>query len=170
MNFFEKSKVLTIAILGLLILNFATLGFLILHRPHLPFPMGPNRFQTHGYLAKELNLTDAQKTEFKKLREEHQANVMQLQDSIKSLKDQLFDQIKNDRVDTTMVNGIISKIADNQKRIELATFYHFSKVRTLLNDEQKQKFDKVMKDMSKMVGPHPPEGPGMMHPDMPPPR
>lgn len=175
MNFFEKSKVLTIAILGLLILNFVTLAFLIFHRPHFPFPIEPPRKEARGFLENELNLTDQQKIEFNRLREEHISTVAQIQDSIKPLKDQLFDQIKNDRVDTATVNSITSKIAENQKRIELATFYHFNKIRTLLNDEQKKKFDMVMKDMLKMTGPHPPEGPemrppGEMPPHFPPPR
>lgn len=168
MNFFEKSKILTIAILGLLILNFATLALLIFHRPHVQFPMEHSGFKNHGFIEKELNMTDVQKTEFNKLREEHKAAVMQIQDSIKSLKDRLLEQLKSNSPDTMLVNRIAGAIGENQKRLELATFYHFDKVRKLFNDEQREKFDKITKDMMKMMDMHPHDGHEPMHPDIPP--
>ncbi len=169
MNFFEKSKVLTIAVIGLLVLNFATLAFLVFHKPQMPFPMGMPRKEAHEHLGKMLNLNDTQKEQINKLREEHAKTISQIQDTIKTLKDQLFDQLKTGKQDSSMVNNITSKIAENQKHIEMATFYHFAKMRALLSDEQKSKFDNIMNDMLKMVGPHPPDGPMMRYQDGPPP-
>lgn len=46
-----------------------------------------------------------------------------------------------------------AEIGEDQKQIELITFAHFQKVRELCNDDQKKKFDEVIQEALKSMGP-----------------
>jgi len=158
MDFFQKPKILTIVIIGLLVLNFATLAFLWFRRPA---DIHPQFIRQHmmgqmqgprGFLEGQLNFSEKQKDEAMKLREEHMKTMMTIQDSIHMLKDNLFDLIAVTPTDTPRVNALVQSIGDEQKKIELATFYHFQKIRALCDDSQKQKFDRIMKEVGNNIG------------------
>ena len=180
MDFFQKPKLLTITIIGLFILNLATLGFLWFQRPHgilQPRNMNPPTEQRGGFLEEQLNLNEKQKDEFVKLKEEHHRLAEPLQDSIHKLKDSMFDIISSGNADTNKAGEIARSIGECQKQLEMIAFNHFRKMRDVCDDSQKQKFDKIMKNVMMMVGPG---GMGMQPPmdrehgmppphDMPPP-
>jgi hypothetical protein len=64
-----------------------------------------------------------------------------------------------------------------KEKEEIALFYHFQKVRALCNESQKQKFDEIIKEAARMMGPPPrgdrqgppPPPPGMRDEQGPPP-
>lgn len=156
MDFFQKPKLLTFTIIGLFILNLATLGYLWFSRPHgllQPRNMNPRMEQRGGFLEEQLNLNDNQRDEFLKLKEEHHKLAEPLQDSIHILKDRMFDIISSGQADTLKAGEIARSIGECQKQLELVAFNHFSKMRGICDDNQKQKFDKVMKNVMMMVGP-----------------
>jgi protein CpxP len=156
MDFFQKPKLLTITIIGLFILNLATLGYLWFSRPHgilQPRNMNPPLEQRGGFLEEQLKLNDKQKDEFLKLKEEHHKLAEPLQDSIHILKDRMFDVISSGQADTIKASEIARSIGECQKQLEMVAFHHFRKMRDLCDDNQKQKFDKVMKNVMMMVGP-----------------
>jgi len=165
MDFFQKPKILTVVIIGLLVLNFATLAFLWFRRSpgmHPQFLRQQMSGQMNGhmqgprdFLMGQLNFTEKQKGDAVKLREEHMKTMTAIQDSIHSLKDKLFDLIAVTPTDSPKVSALVQAIGDEQKQIELATFYHFQKIRALCDDNQKQKFDKLMKDVIKTMGMNP---------------
>jgi periplasmic protein CpxP/Spy len=162
MDFFQKPKILTIVIIGLLVLNFATLAFLWFRRPpgiHPQFLRQQMSGQMNGqmqgprdFLIGQLNFSEKQKDDAMKLREEHMKTMSAIQDSIHMLKDNLFDLIAVTPTDSPRVNALVQSIGDEQKKIELSTFYHFQKIRALCDDNQKQKFDKIMKDVGNNIG------------------
>lgn len=164
MDFFQKPKILTVTIIVLFLLNIGTIGFLIFHRPPRPFHDDMrqpkmempdlNAPDARGFLEEQLNFNDKQKEDFNKLRDEHHKAVMVIQDSIRTLKDRLFDQVSITPIDETKINSICTSIGEYQKQIELTTFYHFQKVRALCDDNQKQIFDHVIKDVIKMMDIH----------------
>jgi protein CpxP len=150
MDFFQKPKVLTIVIIGLLVLNFGTLAFLWFHRPQKQLMEYREIRKTpspRGFLEGQLNFSEKQKDEAMKLREEHMKTMTALQDSLHSLKNTLFDLIAVTPTDTPRVNAVVQAIGAEQQQIELSTFYHFQKIRALCDDNQKQKFDKIMKEV-----------------------
>src|SRR5205085_5079121 len=97
MNFFEKPKLLTFIIIALLVLNFATLAFMWLHRPPHPREMGPDMDRMHegppghererdgrqdgkpaDFIEHELNFNQQQQADFEKLKKEHQDIMKQV--------------------------------------------------------------------------------------------
>ena len=172
----DKTKILSIAVILLLILNFGILAFLWLGRPHTPQGIpgnppgkqdmndrmpppgrmegGPKEFLTH-----ELSFTDKQKQDYEKLIDEHQNDIKKIREQTKKDKDDFWDNLSKKDPD---VNSSASKLAEDQKQLELATFKHFQKVRELCTDEQKKKFDKVINEALRMMAPQgpPPPRPG----------
>lgn len=171
MDFFQKPKILTTTIIVLFVLNLGTIAFLIFHRPPMfdhPFMPPMLRMQqelsqkegfppppdVRGFLEEQLNLSDKQKEEFNKLRDDHHKRMMEIQDSIKNEKDQLFDQISVNTPDEAKVNLLVNFIGEHQKQIELVNFNHFQKMRAICDDNQKEKFDKILKDVIKNIDLH----------------
>lgn len=170
MDFFQKPKILTLVIIGLLVINLGTLAFLWFHRPSHEFPMHHEMMENNGmrprdnmkgFIEDRLNLTDKQREEFDKLREEHHKQIMPIQDSIRKEKDKLFEQLQVTTADSNLVNSLASAIGDNQRKMELLAFNHFQKVRSLCDDKQKPIFDEISKDIIKNL-----EMPMMQHMEM----
>ena len=172
MNYFDKNKTLSAAVVILLIINLAILGLLWFDRspkttpermPSMDGKLPPDRLPPEGgpkeFLIRELKLNDKQIQDYGKLVEEHQSDMRRLREKIRKEKTQLWDNISKPDNDTGKSEFIASEIANDQKQIELVTFRHFQKVRELCDDTQKKKFDEVIKEALNMMGPNnPPPG------------
>ncbi len=164
MNFFEKPKIMTYAIIILFLLNFGTIAFIWLHKPPHPehefmqheLPPPHDNEKPADFLIHELNLNTQQQSDFEKLRKEHQDAMKQSFDDMKKNKDELFGYLSKGQGDSVKVNQLADNIARSQKQIELATFSHFQKVRAICDENQKKKFDEIIGDALKMMAGSPP--------------
>lgn len=143
-------KSLKIVIVFLLLINIGTISFMWINRPHQKDQLG-------GFFAKELQFTPKQVSLFEGLKEEHRAQMNVLKTESKALHDAYFELLKNPSVDTATVAKAATEIANAKKKEELATFYHFQKVRAICDDHQKIKFDNIIKEAARMMAP--PKGP-----------
>lgn len=177
----NNNRWLTIITLFLLTANIATLAFLWMHHKtarrdddKLPPPNG----QVFEFINTELKLDSAQRETYRKLREEHQAGVRPLQDSIRKAKDDLYSLLKQPNVDESTLQAAAKKAAEADQQLDIFTFRHFQKLRAICTPAQQQKFDSIIQDVlhrmapAKRQGPPPPrregeEGPGRMPPPPP---
>jgi Spy/CpxP family protein refolding chaperone len=121
-----------------------------MHRP-------PHGERAADFLLEQLKFSEQQLTAFEKLKEEHRHAMDSLREASKEIHHLFFDNLKNEKQDTTKVNELARAIASNQTQIELATFSHFEKVRKLCDDKQKTKFDEIIQEvLRRMAGPPPP--------------
>ena len=188
MNFFDKNRILAIAVVALLIINIALLAFLWTNRPPKPpFPpdrergekMDKDRMQKDGrpedpgfdkkipapggpkeFLKHELNFTDKQNQDYEKLIEQHQSDIRAIREKMMKDRDNFWNGLSATKGDSVNISASI--IGEDQKQLELVTFNHFKKVRDLCTDDQKKKFDKVINDALRMMagpGGPPPGGP-----------
>ena len=172
MNYFDKNKFLTAAVVLLLITNTGILGFLWLDRlgkePGKELPRkesipqadrnsrvgrmspdgGPRKF-----IIQELKLDDKQIREYENLINEHQSEMRSIREKIRRNKDELWSIYSRSGNDTAAAEKIASEIGEDQKQAELITFRHFSKLRELCNEDQKKKFDEIINDVLKMMAP-----------------
>ncbi len=177
MDYLRKNKLMGWVVLALILLNTATLTLLWLGKngkgPRKGGP-APGR----DLLEKELNLTDEQVQKIQILREEHFQNTRQIRNKSHDERSKLHTlwQKEGAREEAAASAGQIGEL---QEALELETFDHFSKMRKVLNEEQKRKFDKIILDVLKrgdgIQGGPPPGGPnGRRGPgrpgDRPPPR
>lgn len=147
----KNKHFLKIVIIVLLCINIATLSFLWIGRPkdfsgHMP----PQR-TAFIYLQKTLHLNEQQINQYQSLREEHRKKVDHLLSMNHQFRNEMFSLLKTDPVDSIKVKELSDSIASTQQQIELATFYHFSHFRRILQPDQQQKFDKVVQNALKMM-------------------
>jgi Spy/CpxP family protein refolding chaperone len=141
----------------LLLVNTAVLAMLWLKKPPQGPPPGGG---AKDFLIKELNLTTEQQKKFDALRDEHQARTKQIMDGMKELKDALVDKISAPENDSIAINDLTKQIAEKERQRDLATVNHFRSFRTILNAEQQTKFDKILREVMRMMsGQQRPQGP-----------
>lgn len=88
-----------------------------------------------------LNLTDEQQSQIQVLRLEHQRKMVELKSETGNLRDKLKLAVTDDKFSEKAVSDITGKIAKaQQQRMEMKA-KHLRKVRDILTDEQKVKFD-----------------------------
>jgi Spy/CpxP family protein refolding chaperone len=163
----ETTKFLKTIIFLLVLINLGTVLFLWINRPQPKDNFG-------GFFAKELNFTAQQKEQFEVLRDEHRTQRESLKEFNKLNHDAYFDLLKNPNIDYATVKKAAQEIAAIKEQEELLVFYHFKKVRAICNEDQKQKFDKIVNEASQMMAPRPPRDgngpPSRRGEDGPPPR
>ncbi|MBC7864898.1 MAG: hypothetical protein IAF38_18125, partial [Bacteroidia bacterium] len=118
-----NSKILSLAVTGLIITNVVLLCFMFFKKqgPHggQPFPREPfNQGPPDGErppdrMVRELNFTEDQKTAFLKLKNEHKKSVGELLDKNKNFREDFFDQLSSQ--DSSRVNSLADSISSTQK-------------------------------------------------------
>ena len=145
----ENTRFLKLLIGGLLLLNLSTLAFFWFAGP--PGPKGgPGK-----YLVEKLQLDDQQQIAYTKIREEHQRVSRDYQQEMNSRHKRLFDLLASPVVDSLRMLQIADSISIRQKAMELYTFEHFRTLRGICRPEQQQKFDAIIGDAVKQMGPPP---------------
>ncbi len=142
------------AVVLLAVLNICLLGSIWLkqngqapNEMHHP----PNGEKAADFLIEQLKFSSQQLVEFEKLKEAHHHAVDSLREEGKEIHHLFFDNLKVKRQDTSKVNGLAKSIANNQTQIELVTFNHFKKVRSLCDEKQKVKFDEIIQEVLKRM-------------------
>jgi len=116
--------------------------------------------QVFEFITHELGLDPAKQQAYKTLREEHQAGVKPLQDSIRNAKDRFFYLLQQENVPETTIQEYSKKIGELEQQRDVFTFKHFQKLRAICNKEQQIKFDDIIQDvLRRMAGPKKPPGP-----------
>jgi Spy/CpxP family protein refolding chaperone len=149
----EKTKLLTITVIGLLLLNFATLGFLFIsgtkgHKPPHDIPEG--RHEPKEIIIERLHFDANQQKEYGQLIEWHRRKIRQLEDSIRVSKNELYMLFNNDIVDEKAKVTLINEIALFQKQIEATHFKHFEDIKKLCKPEQQVYFNELTEEFGRL--------------------
>lgn len=157
----KQSRLWIIIVVVLLLLNTAVLAMLWFKRPPQVPPPGGN---AKDFLVKELQLTPAQQQQFDSLRRGHQQQVKDAMDGMKELKDALVEQVTKPQADAAAIDSLTKAINEKERKRETITVYHFRALRGILTPQQQARFDKILKDVLRMMsngggGQRPPQGP-----------
>ncbi len=163
MNNATNNRWLSVITLLLLTANIVTLALLWTNKKadkeHFNPPPPPGG-QVFEFLTRELKLDPAQQNAYKELREEHQAAVRPLQDSIGKAKDKFFDLLQQENVTDTMIQEYSKKTGQLEQQRDVFTFRHFQKLRAMCNKEQQNRFDSIIQEaLRRLGGPKRPPGP-----------
>jgi protein CpxP len=146
----DKIKVLTFAVIALLLLNFATLGFLLLTGPiHDRRP--PHR-EPKEIIIDQLQMDAAQQAAYQKLINSHRGTIDSLDHQIRGAKNKLYSQLTQTTVDLKTKDSLIEILASNQKKIEETHFKHFQDIKNLCTPEQMNRFDDLTEELSRIFG------------------
>ncbi|WP_430466398.1 hypothetical protein [Winogradskyella ouciana] len=99
-----------------------------------------------SFIIKKLGFEGEQIDSFKNFKDLHRERMRLISDDIKVLKDSLFDKLPEDEVSEYYIDSITSLIAEKEKAKDKEVFAYFKRVRDLCQGDQKEKFDKILKD------------------------
>jgi Spy/CpxP family protein refolding chaperone len=138
------TRILVIAVVLLLLVNIATLIYMVKGRRHHPEGKGGNPVEM---MERDLNMTDQQKSEVKKLREAHFTSIKPLFDSVRAAKAAYFGLMKDSTVSDSVLSAYSKRIIEAESAVDKLTFEHFRTVRNLLNADQQKKYDDFVQKM-----------------------
>jgi hypothetical protein len=123
------------------------------------------------YLSRELKLTPGQVKKYEALRKQHQELTQKVSGEQRMMRDSFFDNLKKPDSKPAEVELLEKRILIAQNKLDTATYYHFRRLRGILNPGQQQKFDTIINHVLHMMAqPHPQGGgpggqPGQMGPN-----
>ncbi len=141
-----------------MLLNVVSLGVLLISERSAPRPLPPPGAQSPaGFLIDKVGFDEKQTEEYFQLIQQHRKEIEPLQRRLKKMQDQVI------------VAGVLDSTAGRSpdynavlKKIEKANLKHFKAVRELCQAEQKETFDRVLREMLKIM--HAPPGKRPPHP------
>jgi hypothetical protein len=150
----EKTKLLTNAVIGLLVINFGTLGFLLLgQKRHLPPHEG--RPEPKEIIIDKLHFDDNQQKDYAKLIEWHHGQIEKLDGNIRNAKNQLYSELSQPETNVRAKDSLIAVINSNQKQIEETHFKHFEDIKKLCHKDQLEDFNDLTEELSRIFAPKP---------------
>jgi len=144
----SSNKILVIALVLLLIVNIGMLVYMLKGNRHGTVGRRPvGKEEVFRQMVKELNMTDKQQADYRKMKEEHFKNIRPIFDSIRSLKQSLFSLVNADTINDSLVANYSGRIAEQQAIADKATINHFRSVRALFTGTQRDQFDTFIQKM-----------------------
>ena len=149
----NKTKLLTIAVVGLLLLNLGMMTmFLFKGKP----PRHEGGKQGEGpkkIIIERLNFNEGQQQQYEVIITEHRSKTKELNKRSRELHDELYSLLKNNAIDKTISDSLIKTIAENQKAMENSNFDHFQKIKAICKDGQIENFNDFVLDLTHLFGP-----------------
>jgi periplasmic protein CpxP/Spy len=139
----SSNKVLKIAVLLLLVANIALVAFMVMGKKKEE----KKRPSPEEVMAKELGLSDDQKTAHRQMKDAHMKIVRPLMDSLRDAKTAFYMQSKESELSDSLLTAYGDQISSLQIKVDKATLAHFKRVRAFLKPEQQPKFDTLVKKM-----------------------
>ncbi|NQW42831.1 MAG: hypothetical protein HQ463_05305 [Bacteroidetes bacterium] len=138
----NKIKLLTIISLGLLISNLLLIGFIVFKKP------GPNRNEgPRDIIIEKLHLNAKQIEQYDQLIAWHRKEVGQTDENIKSIKNELYKNIKKEN-NLQLKDSLIKLIANNQIQLENVHVKHFEDLKNICTKEQLPAFEELTKELA----------------------
>ncbi|WP_117881308.1 hypothetical protein [Aureibaculum luteum] len=136
----KKNLLLYILLAFLIVVN----GFFLfnyLGRPGAKGPKGPDDF-----IVKQLKFDQSQMDQFKTISNAHRKKMNTISDDIKKQKDVLFSKISKDSLNKQEIDSVTTIIGMKQYLLETEVFYNLRAIHELCNDEQKKRFNDIIKN------------------------
>lgn len=149
----SKIKLLSLAVIGLLVINIGILLFLFLRKPIHPAEGRPMQGAgaPKNIIIERLNFDKEQVVQYEKLIHLHQQSVKELNGQIRDTKNQLYSTLASDAVSSK--DSLENKLGDLQKQIESVHYNHFEKIKKLCKPEQIEKFNSLTLELAKYFAP-----------------
>lgn len=151
----DKIKLLTISVIVLLVINIATLLFLVQTVGVGPQERRPKP-RPDKMIIDKLHFNKKQQKDYRKLIHWHRTKIDVLDSEIQHTKHELYLQLLKSDVDEKAKNSLIDTISNIQKQIEYTHFKHFQDIKKLCEKDQLQDFEELTEDLTQIFN-HPPK-------------
>lgn len=143
----NKSKALIIAVVILLVMNLALVGFMFLKKPSHHKHHAPK-----SIIIETLQLDQDQINAYEKLIKTHHETIMGLDEQLSAKKNQLYALLKQDSTGNSE-SELLAGISALQSDIEKTNLNHFRDIKMLCNAEQLPKFNELTEEIQKLFKP-----------------
>ena len=143
----SNNKILSIAVVLLLLANIALVIFIVKGRNQHETKKPAGKGDPFESMVKELNMTEDQKKNHQQIREEYFKLVKPLFDSVRAAKSTYFALVKDTTASESTLTSYNKHISEIQSTIDKITFEHFRKVRALYKEDQQKKYDEMVQKM-----------------------
>jgi predicted nucleic acid-binding protein len=147
----DKIKILTYAVIALLVLNLATIGFVASK------PGDRHRPEPREIIIEKLHFDETQQKEYEQLIDWHRGQIKKLDEKIRETKKELYAQLVKNELETKTKDSLITTIAVYQKQIETTHFKHFQDIKKLCRKDQIQSYIDLTAELSQLFSPKPPK-------------
>jgi hypothetical protein len=142
----SRERLLTIAVIVLLVLNVGVVTYLLLgSRP------GPPRPELFDVLVRELEMTEDQRERYFQLRDQHRFAMEEYNDEFSRVLETYLLLIKEKDERSPMRDSLQNEIAKIEKQKAEITLDHFQQVRGLCTADQQEKFDRFIPEIAKFM-------------------
>jgi hypothetical protein len=158
----KKTKLLTITVIGLLLLNFAILAFLLVSGPRgnkRPTDRPEGRPNPREIIIERLHFDDKQQKEYTELIKWHRGEIKKLDSNIRQTKNELYYQLNQTEVNLKTKDSLITLLNSYQKQVEETHFKHFEDIKKLCHQDQLEDFNELTEDLSRIFTPNKPPRP-----------
>lgn len=145
----DKTKLLSIAVIALLLLNFGILSFLFLSKGNCP----SDRRMPREIVIEKLHFDKNQIVAYEKIIEIHQNTIRDLDKSIRETKNELYQLLNSDKIDSVQKDSLFLRLASYQKQIETTHFNHFLDIKKICKKEQLSDYNDLTKELSSLFAP-----------------
>ena len=149
----EKTKLLTIAIIGLLLINLATLGFLFLNGKGHRLPHEGGKLEPKEVIINKLHFDASQQKDYAKLIKWHRREIKRLDITIRQTKNELYMQLNQTKVNAKTKDSLIALLNSYQKQVEETHFKHFEDIKKLCHQDQMENFKELTEELSRIFAP-----------------
>ena len=147
----NRTKLLTIAVLGLLVINLSTLIFMFANKPgHHHRPKGDQPHQNEGpkqLIIDFLNFDSSQQKQYEAIIKNHQVKSREIKKTLNELHELLYDELKNNSINKNKADSIIQKIAGCHVNFEYLNFEHFQKIKSICKPNQTDRFNDLTEEL-----------------------
>jgi periplasmic protein CpxP/Spy len=137
----NKTKLLSISVIALLLLNFGILGFGFLSK---------DRKMPREIVIEKLHFDENQIAQYDKTIKNHQKAIRTIDDSIRTTRNELYQLLNSDTIDSSKRDRLYLKFAEYQKQIETTHFNHFLEIKSICKKEQLADFNHLTDELSKI--------------------
>lgn len=144
----DKIKVLTFAVIGLVVLNIGIISFLYFTNPN----SNPedNRRKPKDIIIDKLHFDANQIKKYEDIITIYRATIDSLNNQNREIKAELYSQLKQPSVNNNAKDSLIQLVLINQKRIEETNFKHFQDIKNICNKSQIDDYNSLTEELEKL--------------------
>jgi len=151
----SKVRILSIALVLLLVLNGITLFMLVDHQG--PNDGVPPRDRPKMMVMERTGFDTDQVRAYEALIDRHRAAILSQDEALGYARRDLFNDLR--AADPVRRDSIVQRIAALQAQVEMINHAHFAEVRALCKPDQLPRFDAMIGELASFFGKRRPEGP-----------
>ena len=146
----SKIKLLTIAVIGLFLLNIGMIIFMLLGNPLRPGLGRPplRKEAPREAIIQMLDFDKEQAEKYKQLIDQHQSSIRGFDDKIADTKNELYQTLASENI--AVKDSLLIVLADLQKQVESVHYNHFKDIKKICRPDQLSDFNKLTKELSRL--------------------